>query len=148
MSVWERLKQSRKHRKEIDAQIERIETLNRNLPDQSLEMELMGYMPQEYKNLEQAEQWLAVLKTEDLRRKTSRYGVDMPDPVDSEYGLKVDWDDHEEEPYYLTSKGMKVVNLALREEEKYRWDKWNARIAATTAPLSLIVAILALVFGK
>ncbi|MCY1445606.1 hypothetical protein D9M71_621300 [compost metagenome] len=60
----------------------------------------------------------------------------------------MEWDADQDEPYYLTSKGMRIVNLALREEDKYRWDKWNTRISVTIAPLSLIVAILALVVGK
>lgn len=114
----------------------------------TLAMELAGYMPEEVKTLEQAEQWLAVLQTAQLRRKAERYGIEMPDSLDKNLGNRIEWDDDEDEPYYLNSKGMHLVNLALREEEKYRWDKWNTRISVTVAPLSLVVAILALVYGK
>ncbi|AZD67620.1 hypothetical protein SAMN04489802_2793 [Pseudomonas chlororaphis] len=72
----------------------------------------------------------------------------MPDTSAEDLGRRMEWDADQNEPYYLTSKGMRLVNLALREEEKYRWDKWNTRISVTIAPLSLIVAILALVYGK
>lgn len=148
MKYLDRIREERGYQKEIEGQIKRIEQLSKLVPEQSLDMQLWGYMPQEVKTLEQAEQWLAVLQTAQLRRKAERYGIEMPDSLDKELGSRMEWDDDEDEPYYLTSKGMRAVHLALREEEKYRWDKWNTRISVTIAPLSLVVAILALVFGK
>lgn len=148
MKILERYRQERKHREEIEGQLKRIEQLSKVVPVHTLDVELWGCVPQELKTLAQAEQWLAVLQTAQLRRKAERYGIEMPDPAIVGVGARMEWDADEDEPYYLTSKGMKLLNLAFREEEKYRWDKWNARIAATTAPLSLIVAMLALVFGK
>ena len=148
MNFWDRIREEHKYRREIEGQITRIEQLSKVLPVTTLAMELAGYMPEEVKTLEQAEQWLAVLQTAQLRRKAERYGIEMPDSLDKNLGNRVEWDDDEDEPYYLTSKGMHLVNHALREEEKYRWDKWNTRISVTVAPLSLVVAILALVYGK
>lgn len=148
MKFWDRIREEHKYRREIEGQITRIEQLSKVLPVTTLAMELAGYMPEEVKTLEQAEQWLAVLQTAQLRRKAERYGIEMPDSLDKNLGNRVEWDDDEDEPYYLTSKGMHLVNHALREEEKYRWDKWNTRISVTVAPLSLVVAILALVYGK
>jgi hypothetical protein len=146
MEFLERIKADRQQKKLIEEQFKRIEQLSKVIPEQTVEMELLGYQPEEVKTLEQAEQWLAVLQTAQLRRKAERYGVEMPDTSDRELGLRVAWDDDQDEPYYLTSKGMKQVNMAIREEDKYRWDKWNTRISATIAPLSLVVAILALWF--
>ena len=148
MKALERYREERKHREEVEGQIKRIEQLSKVVPVQTLDVELWGCVPEEVKTLEQAEQWLAVLQTAQLRRKAERYGIEMPDPAIAELGARMEWDADQDEPYYLTSKGMRLLNLALREEEKYRWDKWNSRISATTAPLSLLVAILALVFGK
>lgn len=148
MNFWDRIREEHKYRREIEGQITRIEQLSKVLPVTTLAMELAGYMPEEVKTLEQAEQWLAVLQTAQLRRKAERYGIEMPDSLDKNLGNRIEWDDDEDEPYYLNSKGMHLVNLALREEEKYRWDKWNTRISVTVAPLSLVVAILALVYGK
>jgi hypothetical protein len=148
MKTWVRYQEERKHREDIEGQIKRIEQLSKVIPEQSHEMELAGYVPDEVRTLEQAEQWLAVLQTAQLRRKAERYGIEMPDTSAADYGRRMEWDADEDEPYYLTSKGMRIVNLALRDEEKYRWDKWNTRISVTVAPLSLIVAILALAFGK
>ncbi|WDG45710.1 MULTISPECIES: hypothetical protein [Pseudomonas] len=148
MKIWDRYQEERKHRKDIEGQIKRIEQLSKVVPEQSLDMELWGYVPEEVKTLEQAEQWLAVLQTAQLRRRAERYGIEMPDTSAEDLGRRMEWDADQNEPYYLTSKGMRLVNLALREEEKYRWDKWNTRISVTIAPLSLIVAILALVYGK
>jgi hypothetical protein len=148
MKAWDRYKEERKHRKDIEGQIKRIEQLSKVVPEQALDMEQWGFVPEEVKTLEQAEQWLAVLQTAQLRRKAERYGIEMPDTSIEEFGRRMEWDADQDEPYYLTSKGMRIVNLALREEDKYRWDKWNTRISVTIAPLSLIVAILALVVGK
>jgi len=148
MRCWERYREEKKQREEIELQIQRIELLSKIVPIQTLEVELWGGLLEEEKTLRNAEQWLAVLQTAHLRRKAERYGIEMPDPENEELGKRMDWAANQHEPYYMTSKGMRLVNLALREEEKYRWDKWNARIAATTAPLSLVVAILALVIGK
>ncbi|SEM51201.1 hypothetical protein SAMN04487857_102374 [Pseudomonas sp. ok272] len=148
MKAWDRYKEERKHRKDIEGQIKRIEQLSKVVPEQTLDMEQWGFVPEEVKTLEQAEQWLAVLQTAQLRRKAERYGIEMPDTSIEEFGRRMEWDADQDEPYYLTSKGMRIVNLALREEDKYRWDKWNTRISVTIAPLSLIVAILALVVGK
>jgi hypothetical protein len=148
MKYWDRVREERSFQKEIDGQIKRIEQLSKIVPVQTLDMELWGHMPDEVKTLQQAEQWLAVLQTAQLRRKAERYGIELPDSVDEDLGGRMEWDDDENEPYYLTSKGMRLLNLALRDEEKYRWDKWNTRISVTIAPLSLIVAILALVLGK
>lgn len=148
MRVFDRIREDLAHRKSIQGQIKRIEQLSKVVPAQTLDMELWGVMPQEIKNLEQAEQWLSVLQTAQLRRRAERFGVEMPDTSDTELGGRIEWNDDEDEPYFLTSKGMRLVNHALREEEKYRWDKWNTRISVTIAPLSLLVAVLALVFGK
>jgi hypothetical protein len=148
MKAWDRYKDERKHRIDIEGQIKRIEQLSKVVPEQALDMEQWGFVPEEVKTLEQAEQWLAVLQTAQLRRKAERYGIEMPDTSIEEFGRRMEWDADQDEPYYLTSKGMRIVNLALREEDKYRWDKWNTRISVTIAPLSLIVAILALVVGK
>ncbi|MNJ30542.1 hypothetical protein D3C77_251420 [compost metagenome] len=144
MEFLERIKADRQQKRLIEEQIKRIEQFSKVIPEQTVEMELLGYVPEEVKTLEQAEQWLAVLQTAQLRRKAERYGVEMPDSSDRELGQRMDWDDDQDEPYFLTSKGMRQVNMAIREEDKYRWDKWNTRISATIAPLSLIVAIMAL----
>lgn len=146
MEFLERIKIDRQHKKLIEEQINRIEQCSKVIPEQTIEMQLLGYVPEEVKTLEQAEQWLAVLQTAQLRRKAERYGVEMPDTSDRELGSRMAWDDDQDEPYYLTSKGMRQVNMAIREEDNYRWNKWNTRISATIAPLSLIVAILALWF--
>ena len=148
MNFWDRIRVEQKYRREIEEQITRIEQLSKVLPKTTLAMEFAGYMPEEVKTLEQAEQWLAVLQTAQLRRKAERYGIEMPDSLDKKLGSRMEWDDDENEPYYLTNKGMYIVNLALREEEKYRWGKWNARISVIVAPLSLVVAILALIYSK
>jgi len=146
MEFLDRIKADRQQKKLIEDQIKRIEQLSKVIPEQTVEMVVLGYVPDEVRTLEQAEQWLAVLQTAQLRRKAEHYGVEMPDPSDRELGERMAWDDDQDEPYYLTSKGMRQVNMAIREEDKYRWDKWNTRISATIAPLSLIVAILALWF--
>jgi len=146
MEFLERIKVDRQHKRLIEEQIKRIEQCSKVIPDQTIEMQVLGYVPEEVKTLEQAEQWLAVLQTAQLRRRAERYGVEMPDTSDRELGSRMAWDDDQDEPYYLTSKGMRQVNMAIREEDNYRWNKWNTRISATIAPLSLIVAILALWF--
>ncbi len=146
MEFFERLKADREQKKLIDAQLTRIEQISKVIPEPTTEMIVLGYQPEEVKTLQQAEEWLAVLQTAHIRRKAERYGVEMPDSSDPELGRRMDWDDDQDEPYYLTSKGMRQVKMAIREEHKYRWDKWNTMISATIAPLSLIVAILALWF--
>jgi hypothetical protein len=148
MQYFEELKARRLRRKEIDDQLARIEELARHVPEQTVDMQLWGDTPEELKILEKAEQWLEVLRTEDLRRRAFNLGVPMPQADDPELGQRMNWNDHQDEPYFLTSKGLRVLTLALREEEKYRWDRINSRITATTAPLGLLVAALALWLKK
>jgi hypothetical protein len=81
MKIWDRYQEERKHRKDIEGQIKRIEQLSKVVPEQSLDMESWGYVPEEVKTLEQAEQWLAVLQTAQLRRRAERYGIEMPIPL-------------------------------------------------------------------
>ncbi|MDP9653673.1 UNVERIFIED_ORG: hypothetical protein J2W87_001582 [Pseudomonas putida] len=146
--MWQRLREDRKRQKEIEAQISRIELLSRGIPERDPQMEEWGFMPDEVKNLDQAEQWLAVLRTTDILRRSSRHNIEMPDKSDPSMYGRMDWDADQNEPYFLTGKGFRVAQLALRDEEKYHWDKWSTRISAITALMSLFVAILALLFGK
>jgi hypothetical protein len=148
MAMWNGIRRGKEREKAIEAQIKNIEQLNRHLPTYYPDLAEWGFMPEEVSALKQAEQWLLVLKTEDFRHKALKYGVDMPDIADETMYSRMDWNDDQDEPYYLTSKGFRQIRMDIRAEDDYRWNKWNTRIAIATGPLGVIVAIVALVFGK
>ena len=79
-----------------------------------------GAMQSYHRDLELSDQWRALIQTDYYRRKAESLLVEIPGINDAGMYSRVEWDDHPDEPYYLTPAGLKVVKAAIREEQKHR----------------------------
>lgn len=145
MKVWQHLREKLNLRKEIWAQMARIEQLSKITPAITPDMEEWGVIPDEVRTLEQAEQWLAVLQTAELRRQADRYGVEFPDPLDKTLNQRMAWDDDENEPLYLTSKGMRMAREAIRAEQRHRREVAGYWVGIFVGVVGSITGLLAFI---
>ncbi|KQT68019.1 MULTISPECIES: hypothetical protein [Pseudomonas] len=79
-----------------------------------------GEMADYVRRWELSEQWRALIQTNYYRRKAESLLVQMPEESDSAMFARVDWDDHPDEPYYLTPLGLRTVRDSIRAEQKHK----------------------------
>ncbi|MFV0664573.1 hypothetical protein [Denitromonas sp.] len=72
----------------------------------------------QWREIDVAEQWMAVLQTNRLRRQAVRLRI--PFPADEELFRRMEWDDDEDESEYLTEQGFQVARERIRAECQYR----------------------------
>ena len=102
-----------KHRRDANA-------LRKSEPPDSEQSYESGEMAEYVRRWELSEQWRASIQTSYYRRKAESLLVQMPDESDSTMFSRVDWNDHPDEPYYLTPLGLRTVRDLIRAEQKQR----------------------------
>jgi len=78
-----------------------------------------GEMADYVRRWELSEQWRALIQTRYYRRKAESLLVQLPDESDAAMFSRVDWDDHPDQPYYLTPLGLRTVRNLIRAEQKH-----------------------------
>lgn len=96
------------------------------------------------RHVELSDQWRSLIITQYLERQADSLGVFLPSRSDKEIYARVDWDDHPDEPYYLTPSGLKAVRDAVREEQKHRREFWGFWITSLTGLGGVIIGVLSL----
>ena len=94
--------------------------LKKKAPPDCEQSDESGTMQSYFRDLELSDQWRALIQTDYYRRKAESLLVEMPSVDEAGMYLRVAWDDHPEEPYYLTPAGLRFAKAAIREEQKHR----------------------------
>ncbi|PAA12410.1 hypothetical protein [Pseudomonas fragi] len=108
------------YRYELFKQKKAAKSLSISEPPDSEQSYESGEMADYVHRWELSEQWRASIQTNYYRRKAESLLVQMPEEVDSTMYSRVDWNDHPDEPYYLTPLGLKTVRDSIRVEQKHR----------------------------
>lgn len=131
-----------KYRIELRKQKKDAQELERNAPPDSEEAHETGQWAGYMQKVEQSDQWRSLVITQYLEREADSLGVSLPSRSNREIYARVAWDDHPDEPYYLTPTGLKLVRDAVREEQKHRRDLWAFWIASCTGLGGVIIGVL------
>lgn len=94
-----------------------------------------------------SEQWLAVLKTRQLRRLAARLLVAFPAQDEDGMYKFMDWDDDEDESPYLTDRGFTEVRSRIREEQRHRREVWGFWIASVTGVIGALIGLGSVLMG-
>jgi hypothetical protein len=108
------------YRYELFKQKKAARSLLKSEPPDSEQSCESGEMADYVRRWELSEQWRALIQTNYYRRKAESLLVQMPDESDSTMYSRVDCDDHPDEPYYLTSLGLKTIRDSIRAELKHK----------------------------
>lgn len=108
------------YRFELFKQKKAAKALLESEPPDSEQSYETGEMADYVHRWELSEQWRASIQTKYYRRNAESLLVQMPDELDSTMFARVDWEDHPDEPYYLTPLGLKTVRDSIRAEQKHR----------------------------
>lgn len=99
--------------------------LEKKAPPESEHSHESGEMQNYHHRVELSDQWRALIQTDYYRRKSESLLIEMPDIDADDMYRQVDYDDHPDQPYYLTSKGLKFVKAAIREEQKHSRERFS-----------------------
>ena len=108
------------YRYDLFRQKRSAKALEKTAPLDCEESRETGALQEYFRREELSEQWRALIQTDYYRRKAESLLIDMPDTNDPTMYSRVGWEDHPDEPYYLTPAGLKVVKATVREEQKHR----------------------------
>lgn len=108
------------YRYELFKQKKAAKSLSKSEPPDSEQSYESGEMADYIHRWELSEQWRASIQTNYYRRKAESLLVQMPEESDSAMFARVDWDDHPDEPYYLTPLGLRTVRDSIRAEQKHK----------------------------
>jgi len=109
-----------KYRIQLKNQRKRANELRRSCPDDNPHAREDGTLQNYFNQVEISEQWLSLIQTEYFTAEARRLLVPVPEYGEEGMYLRVAWDDHPDEPYYLTAPGLKILKSAVREEKKHR----------------------------
>lgn len=133
-----------RYRIELRKQKKDARELEKKAPPDSAEAAESGQWADYMRDVELSDQWRSLIITQYLERQADSLGVLLPSRSDKEVYARVAWDDHPDEPYYLTPSGLKIVRDAVREEQKHRREFWGFWITSLTGLGGVIIGVLSL----
>lgn len=133
-----------RYRIELRKQKKDARELEKKAPPDSAEAVESGQWANYMRDVELSDQWRSLIITQYLERQADSLGVLLPSRSDKEIYARVAWDDHPDEPYYLTPSGLKIVRDAVREEQKHRREFWGFWITSLTGLGGVIIGVLSL----
>lgn len=98
-----------------------------------------------FHQMEGSEQWRALIQTEYFIREAERLLVPIPEYSDKTMYSRVEWDDHPDEPYYLTELGLKTLKAAVRDEKKHRRDIAAFWMSASTGLIGATIGLITII---
>ncbi|MNL14868.1 hypothetical protein D3C87_1358290 [compost metagenome] len=131
-----------KYRVELSKQKKDAKELEKHAPPDCEEAHASGLWADYIQKVELSDQWRSLIITQYLERKADSLGVQLPSRSNADVYARVAWDDHPDEPYYLTPAGLKVVRDAVREEQKHRREFWGFWITSFTGLGGVIIGVL------
>jgi hypothetical protein len=111
-----------RYRLELRKQRRHAKDLQKKEPEDCEQNQENGALIEYFHRVENAEQWLALIQTAYFIREAERLLVPVPEYRDEAMFSRVEYDDHPDEPYYLTPLGIKALKALVREEKKHRRD--------------------------
>lgn len=97
------------------------------------------------RNAEKSDQWRRLILTRFLRFQADRLEVDFPNTADQTMFGRVEWDDDESEPYYLTDLGLRLAQERIRAEKKHRREVvafWIASVVGFIGAITGMISVL------
>lgn len=134
-----------KYRNELRKQRKHAEELQKKEPDDCEQNQESGALSDHHHQMEASEQWLALIQTEYFIREAERLLVPIPEYSDKTMYSRVEWDDHPDEPYYLTALGLKTLKASVRDEKKHRRDIAAFWMSASTGLVGATIGLITII---
>ncbi len=134
-----------KYRLELRKQKKHAEELRKKAPEDCEQNQENGAFNDYFHQMEGSEQWRALIQTEYFIREAERLLVPIPEYSDKTMYSRVEWDDHPDEPYYLTELGLKTLKAAVRDEKKHRRDIAAFWMSASTGLIGATIGLITII---
>ena len=134
-----------KYRLELRKQRKHAEELQKKEPEDCEQNQESGALSEHFHQMETSEQWLALIQTEYFIREAERLLVPVPEYTDEAMYSRVDWNDHPDEPYYLTVLGLKTLKALVREEKKHRREIAAFWMSASTGLVGATIGLITII---
>lgn len=134
-----------KYRLELRKQKKHAEELRKKAPEDCEQNQENGTFNDYFHQMESSEQWRALIQTEYFIREAERLLVPIPEYSDKTMYSRVEWDDHPDEPYYLTELGLKTLKAAVRDEKKHRRDIAAFWMSASTGLIGATIGLITII---
>jgi hypothetical protein len=134
-----------KYRLELRKQRIHAEDLEKKAPDDCEQNHENGALGNYFRQLENSEQWRALIQTEYFIQEAERLLVPIPEYSDKTMYSRVEWDDHPDEPYYLTAIGLKSLKASVREEKKHRREIAAFWMSSLTGLIGVTIGLITII---
>jgi len=134
-----------KYRLELWKQRKHASELQKKAPDDCEQNHENGALANYHHLMENSEQWLALIQTEYFIREAERTLVPIPECSDLTMFSRVEFDDHPDEPYYLTALGLKTLKASVREEKKHRREIAAFWMTSLTGLIGVTIGLITII---
>jgi hypothetical protein len=133
-----------RYRVELRKQKEHAAGLRKNEPPDCESAYEQGQWAEYEHQLELSDQWLARILTVYYLRRAESLLVKVPDINDPLIARKTDWDDHPDEPYFMTELGLDTIKRSIREEEKHRREIAGFWLTSLTGLIGAAIGLISI----
>jgi hypothetical protein len=131
-----------RYRVELRKQQKHATELRKNEPPDCETAHEYGQWAEYEHQLELSDQWLARILTVYYLRRAESLLVNPPDINDPLMARKTDWNDHPDEPHFMTELGLQTIKMSIREEEKHRREVAGFWLTSLTGLIGAAIGLI------